>query len=125
MTEPTWHNDGHTMTLILEQDSMHLEWCCPFREADLSAVAYDDRPHCRQDYGEDGQPQRDNPPLTFCNVEEFIYADNSAIEYADLDGKQAQPDANPFRVEYRWNWQDECYAWRPVLPAPTDAGAAS
>jgi hypothetical protein len=124
MSEPTWHDDGHTMTLVLEQDSMHLEWCCPFRNTDMSTVSYDDRPHCRQDYDEDGQPQHDSPPLTFCNVGAFITADIYPMECTGFDVPY-RPPSGTFRIEYRWANGDECYLWRPVLPAPTEPGVAS
>lgn len=113
--QPTWHNDGHTLTVVLEADTMSLEWGCPFRDTDLSNTSWDDRPHCRQSYGEYGHPQRDDPPLAYCNVGEFITAANDPMECAGFDVPQ-RPATGTFRVEYRWSPGEECYLWRPLLP---------
>jgi hypothetical protein len=111
---PPVYRDGHTVRIRLETEAALLDLQCPHDNIP-PGTAWDDLPHCRRSYDEDGQELREDGPLTYCNLETFLTTSGDGIEeYLDTGGVQYEVTAAPVQIEYWWLSAIDCYLWRPA-----------
>lgn len=114
--EVRWIDDGHQVTVTLENGQFAFAVNCPSDGADLSGKPWDELPVCRRVLDEDGQPQPDKSPADECYLErlgkEFVsdeFFDSAAPVFEVV---------SPFAVEYRFEgWDNEAVYVRPKSAA--------
>jgi hypothetical protein len=107
-----WISDGHAIEVTFEDQHLGASLTCPYDGRDLSSVAADDIPVCRQLFEEAGTRVVDAPALAYCNVREFVH-DSGVEEVLDTDGTQVKPTTLPVPVAYAWD--GDWYVLRPAV----------
>jgi hypothetical protein len=111
------YRDGHTVKITLEIGAVGLDIMCP-HDGTPAGTPWDDLPHCRRSYGEDGREIREDGPLPYCNLTEFLTNYGDGVEsHLDLAGVEYEVTVAPIPIEYWWSGANECYLWRPTARA--------
>jgi hypothetical protein len=106
-----WVRDGHAVVAVFDTDQITVRWECP-NSTPNGDVAWDDLPHCRRNWTENGQPDYEDPKMDCCNIEVWVTAD-SLWDCIDIEVTRGQRiPVHPMTV-VGYRWEGECYLWAP------------